>query len=402
MQYTNIYIEEGVKMEQKFNRAWAEVDLDAIAHNLKEIRRITNKKSEIMGVVKADAYGHGVMEVVRTILENGATCLAVSMLDEAIQLRKNNIDVPILILSYTDPIRAADIIKYNVTQAVFSHDLARALSEEAVRQKRNVKIHIKIDTGMTRVGFMPGYSAVKNVLEISKLPRIVVEGLFTHFASADEKDKSYTEMQFERFMGICSELNRIGVYIPVKHVANSAAIIEFPNMHLNLVRPGIIQYGMYPSNEVDEKKFDLKSAMTLKANVILVKEVENNTCISYGRTFKTSRVSKIATIPIGYADGYTRLMSNKGKVLINGEFAPVVGRVCMDQCLVDVTDLEGEVSVGDEVVLFGKQGSNEITVEEIASIIGTINYEVVCIIGKRIPRVYLKGGKIQKVLNYLI
>lgn len=389
-------------MGQKFNRAWAEVDLDAIAHNLREIRRITNKKSEIMGVVKADAYGHGVMEVVRTILENGATCLAVSMLDEAIQLRKNNIDVPILILSYTDPIRVADIIKYDVTQAVFSHDLARALSEEAVRQKKNVKIHIKIDTGMTRVGFMPGYSAVKNVLEISKLPRIIIEGLFTHFASADEADKSYTNMQFERFMGICSELNRIGVYIPVKHVANSAAIIEFPNMHLNLVRPGIIQYGMYPSNEVDAKKINLKSSMTLKANVILVKEVENNTCISYGRTFKTSRVSKIATIPIGYADGYTRLMSNKGKVLINGEFAPVVGRICMDQCLVDVTDLNSEVTVGDEVVLFGKQGNNEITVEEIASIMGTINYEVVCIIGKRIPRVYLKGGNIQKVLNYLI
>ena len=389
-------------MDYKFNRAWAEVDLDAIAHNLREIRRITNKKSEIMGVVKADAYGHGVMEVVRTILENGATCLAVSMLDEAIQLRKNNIDVPILILSYTDPIRAADIIKYNVTQAVFSHDLARALSEEAVRQRKNVKIHIKIDTGMTRVGFMPGYSTVKNVLEISKLPRIIVEGIFTHFASADEKDKSYTNMQFERFMGICSELNRIGVYIPIKHVANSAAIIEFPNMHLNLVRPGIIQYGMYPSDEVDKSKIDLKSAMTLKANVILVKEVENNTYISYGRTFKTSRVSKIATIPIGYADGYTRLMSNKGKVLINGEFAPVVGRICMDQCLVDVTDFKSEVKVGDEVVIFGKQGGNEITVEDIASIMGTINYEVVCIIGKRIPRVYLKGGKIQKVLNYLI
>jgi len=389
-------------MTHKFNRAWAEVDLDAIAHNIREIRRITNKKSEIMGVVKADAYGHGVMEVVRTILENSATCLAVSMLDEAIQLRKNNIDVPILILSYTDPIRVADIIKYNVTQAVFSHDLARALSEEAVRQKKNVKIHIKIDTGMTRVGFMPGYSAVKNVLEICKLPRIIVEGIFTHFASADEMDRSYTNMQFERFMGICSELNRIGVYIPIKHVANSAAIIEFPNMHLNLVRPGIIQYGMYPSDEVDTSKINLKSAMTLKANVILVKEVENNTCISYGRTFKTSRVSKIATIPIGYADGYTRLMSNKGKVLINGEFAPIVGRICMDQCLVDVTDLKSTVMVGDEVVLFGKQGDNQITVEDIASIIGTINYEVVCIIGKRIPRVYLKGGNIQKVLNYLI
>jgi alanine racemase len=171
-------------------------------------------------------------------------------------------------------------------------------------------------------------------------------------------------------MGICNELNRIGVYIPIKHVANSAAIIEFPNMHLNLVRPGIIQYGMYPSDEVDKSKIDLKSAMTLKANVILVKEVENNTYISYGRTFKTSRVSKIATIPIGYADGYTRLMSNKGKVLINGEFAPVVGRICMDQCLVDVTDFKSEVKVGDEVVIFGKQGGNEITVEDIASIMG--------------------------------
>ncbi|MDP4179978.1 MAG: alanine racemase [Bacillota bacterium] len=389
-------------MGQKFNRAWAEVDLDAIAHNIREIRRITNKKSEIMGVVKADAYGHGVMEVVRELLENGATCLAVSMLDEAIQLRKNNIDVPILILSYTDPVRVADIIKYNVTQAVFSHDLARALSEEAVRQKRNVKIHIKIDTGMTRVGFMPGYSAIKNVMEISKLPRIIIEGLFTHFASADEKDKSYTNMQFERFMGICSELNRIGVYIPIKHVANSAAIMEFPHMHLNMVRPGIIQYGMYPSNEVDTQKINLKPAMTLKANVILVKEVENNTCISYGRTYTTNRVSKIATIPIGYADGYTRLLSNKGKVLINGEFAPIVGRICMDQCLVDVSDLKSEVRTGDEVVLFGKQGENEITVDEIASSIGTINYEIVCIIGKRIPRVYLKGGEIQKVLNYLI
>lgn len=389
-------------MDYKFNRAWAEVDLDAIAHNMREIRRITNKKSEIMGVVKADAYGHGVMEVVRTILENGATCLAVSMLDEAIQLRKNGIDVPILILSYTDPVRAAEIIEYKVTQAVFSHDLAKALSEEAVRQKKNVKIHIKIDTGMTRVGFMPGYSAIKNVVEISKLPRLIIEGLFTHFASADEKDKSYTYMQFERFMGICSELNRVGVYIPIKHVANSAAIIEFPEMHLNMVRPGVIQYGMYPSDEVDSSKIDLKPAMTLKANVILIKEVEKNTSISYGRIFSTGRESKIATIPIGYADGYTRLLTGKGQVLINGETAPVVGKICMDQCMVDVTDLKGDVSVGDEVVLFGRQGDKEIRVEDIARSIGTINYEIVCIIGKRIPRVYLKNGRIENVLNYLI
>ncbi len=389
-------------MNNKLNRAWAEVDLDNIAHNVREIRRITNKRAEIMGVVKADAYGHGVMEIVRTLLDNGATRLAVSMLDEAIQLRQFGIQEPILIFGYTDPARAEEIIEYNITQAVFSHDLACALSEAAVRLGRNVKIHVKIDTGMTRVGFMPGYSAVKNVLAISRLPRIIVEGLFTHFASADEEDKSYTYMQFERFMSICAELGRVGVHIPVKHVANSAAIIEFPEMHLDMVRPGIITYGMYPSKEVDKSKIGLRPAMTLKANVVLVKEVEQGTCVSYGRIFSTGRPSRIATIPIGYADGYTRLLTGKANILVNGEIGPVVGKICMDQCMVDITDLKGEVKVGDEVVLFGRQGGSEISVEDVASAVGTINYEIVCLIGKRVPRVYLQGGKVRNVLNYLI
>lgn len=389
-------------MEYMLNRSWAEIDLDAIAHNVREIRRVIGRRPEIMGVVKADAYGHGVMEVARTLIHNGVTWLAVSMLDEAIQLRKQGIGVPILVLSYTDPIRAEEIIVHDVTQTVFSHDLARALSDAAVKLGRNVKIHVKIDTGMTRVGFMPGYSAVKNVVEISSLPGVIIEGLFTHFASADEKDKSYTRMQFERFMSICSELGRIGVHIPVKHACNSAGIIEFPEMHMDVVRAGIILYGLYPSEEVDRERIRLKPAMTLKSNVILVKDVEKDTCISYGRIFTTSRESRIATIPIGYADGYTRLLSNKGKVLVNGELAPVVGRVCMDQCMIDVTDLKQEVRVGDEVVLFGRQGEREIPVEQVAADIGTISYEVVCIIGKRIPRVYLQDGKIYKVLNYLI
>lgn len=389
-------------MDYKFNRAWAEVNLDNIAHNVKEIRRITDKKTEIMGVVKADAYGHGVMEVARTLIENGVTRLAVSMLDEAIQLRQNGIDVPILILSYTDPRRAEEIILNDVTQTVFSHDLAEALSEAAVRLDKNVKIHIKIDTGMTRVGFMPGYSAVKNVVKISKLPKIIIEGLFTHFASADESDRSYTYMQFERFMSIVSELNRIGVYIPVKHVCNSAGIIEYPEMHLNMVRPGIALYGMYPSEEIHKDRVDLKPAMTLKANIILVKEVEADTCISYGRIFKTQRDSKIATLPIGYADGYTRLLTKRGKVLVNGQLVPIVGKICMDQCMIDVTDVHGDVNVGDEAVLFGSQDGNEIKIEELADKIGTINYEIACIIGKRIPRVYWKEGKLYNVLNYLI
>jgi len=243
---------------------------------------------------------------------------------------------------------------------------------------------------------------LKNVVQISKLPGIIIEGLFTHFASADEKDKSYTRMQFERFMSICSELNRIGVYIPVKHAANSAGTIEFPEMHLNMVRPGIALYGLYPSEEVDKSRISLKPAMTLKANVTLVKTVETNTCISYGRIFTTERESRIATIPIGYADGYSRLLNTRAKVLVNGETAPVVGKICMDQCMIDVTDLSCDVRVGDEVVLFGRQGDGEITIEEVAAAIGTINYELVCIIGKRIPRVYLQDGKVSKVLNYLI
>ncbi len=389
-------------MEYKLNRAWAEIDLDAIAYNTREIKKLAGKRVEMMGVVKADAYGHGVLEVVRTLLDNGVTQLAVSMLDEAIQIRKMGIGVPILILSYTDPARADEIILNEVTQTVFSLDLARALSDASVRLGKSVKIHIKVDTGMTRVGFMPGYSAVKNIMEIGKMPGIIIEGLFTHFASADECGRDYTMMQFERYMSLCTELARVGIHIPVKHVCNSAGIIQYPEMHLDLVRPGIILYGLYPSKEVSRDSICLKPAMTLKANIILVKDVDKDICISYGRTFRTARRSRIATIPIGYADGYTRLMSNKGKMLVNGEYAPVVGRICMDQCMIDITDMKQDVHVGDEVVIFGSQDGASISVDEIADEVGTINYELVCIIGKRIPRVYLKGGKICSVLNYLI
>ncbi len=388
-------------MEYKLNRAWAEINLDNIAHNVRELKNLINKKTEIMAAVKADAYGHGVFEVVRTLLENGVTRLAVSMLDEAIQLRLNGIKVPILILSYTDPVRAEEILEYDVTQTVFSFDLAKALSKAAVKMSREVKIHIKVDTGMARVGFMPGYSAVENIITISKLPGIVIEGLFTHFASADEEDESYTNLQFEKFMSIVNELSRVGVHIPVKHVANSAATVKYTHMHLDMVRPGIILYGLYPSpKELD--KLDLMPAMAFKANIILIKDVEKETSISYGRTFKATQKSRIATIPVGYADGFARILSNRAKVLVNGEFAPVVGSICMDQCMIDISALSSDVKVGDEVVIFGKQGDNEITVEDVASLMGTINYEVICIIGKRIPRVYVKDGRVNNILNYLL
>ncbi|MEN8906647.1 MAG: alanine racemase [Clostridiales bacterium] len=389
-------------MNYLLNRAWAEVDLDNIAYNIRQIRKYTNRKAEIIAIVKADAYGHGVMGTVKELLDNGVTMLAVSMLDEAIQLREYGIKVPILILNYTDPKRADEIILNNLTQTVFSHDLAEALSNSAINLNKNVKIHIKIDTGMTRVGFMPGYNAVKNVEKISRLKNIIVEGLFTHFSVADEKDSEYTMMQFDKFISICHELNRIGINIPIRHVANSAAIIQYPHMHLEAVRPGVILYGLFPSDEVNNKKLNLKPAMSLKANIILVKEVDENVDISYGRIFTTKRKSRIATIPIGYADGYSRLLTGKGEVLIKGKRASIVGRICMDQCMIDITHIEEDVKIGDEVVLFGTQEGNSIYVEELAEKIGTINYEVVSVVGKRIPRVYIKNKEVKEVLNYLI
>lgn len=383
------------------NRAWVEINLDHIEHNVREIAKRVGKMTEIMAVVKADAYGHGVFETVPTLLESGASRLAVSMLDEAIQLRQMGVKVPILVLGYTDPVRAEEIIEYNITQTVFSHELAQALSKAAVKLGKEARIHIKIDTGMTRVGFLPGYSAVKDVVEINSLPGIIIEGLFSHFASADEAERDYTLLQYERFESIIQELNRIGILIPVKHIGNSAAIMQFPNLHLDMVRPGIILYGLYPSDEVDKSVIDLKPAMSFKAKVVMVKEVEAGVPVSYGRIFVTRRKSRIATIPIGYADGYSRLLSNRGRVLIHGEYAPVIGRVCMDQCMVDVTDIPYEIRPGDEVVVFGTQGNREISVDELAKLMQTINYEVVCLIGKRVPRVYLKDGKVTNIVNYL-
>jgi alanine racemase len=389
-------------MEYKVTRTWAEINLDNIAHNVMEIRRLVGKRTEIMAVVKADAYGHGVLETVSTLIENGATRLAVSMLDEAIQLRKIGIDVPILVLSHTNPNRVDELIKYQITQTVYSHDMAKALSDEALRQGVKAKIHIKIDTGMSRVGFPPGYIAVKAVMEIQKLPGIIIEGIFSHFATADEKDSSYTMHQMELFESIISELNRIGIIIPIRHISNSAAILQYPDLAMELVRPGIILYGIYPSEDVNKEVADLRPAMTLKTNIAMIKWVEPKTAISYGRKFTTSRKSLIATLPVGYADGYSRLLSGKSRVLVNGQYAPVVGSICMDQCMIDVTDIEGDIKTGDEVVLLGKQGDREITAQELAGYMGTIPYEVVCIIGKRVPRVYYKNGKIVNVLNYLI
>lgn len=389
------------------NRSWAEVDLRHIRENSRSLRQAIRRNTEICAVVKADAYGHGVAQVVPVLLATGATRLAVSMLDEAIELRRSGIDVPILVLSYTDPRRADEIIGHGITQTVYSRDLAAALSAAGERLGRDARIHIKVDTGMGRVGFQAGYEAIKAIHDIRLFPHIIIEGLYTHFSTADEPDEQYTRMQFERFMTISSELDRVGLPIPIKHVCNSAATLRFPEMHLDMVRPGLILYGMIPPGcPPSVLPVTLTPAMTLKSNVILVKEVPAGTAISYGRLFVTNRPSRIATVPIGYADGYSRRLTGRAEMLIQGQRFPVVGRICMDTCMADVTDAMVPVSTGSEVVLFGSQTvdgkTSLLSVDEMAEWMETINYEVTCIIGKRMPRAYRDEQGICAVHNYLI
>lgn len=383
-------------------RTWAEVDLDAIAHNMRQIRQITNPAAQIMAVVKADAYGHGFMETAKTLLENGADRLAVAVLQEGKQLRSRGVDVPILILGASSPEDAEDLINFDITPNVFDYNFAKALSYEAQRQGKVVKIHIKLDTGMSRIGFVvddgDNDEIVNEILTISKLPYLEIEGIFSHFSTSDEFKKDYTMLQFDRFMKIINKLESKGLIIPIKHICNSAGIMMYPHMHLDMVRPGVILYGMYPSDEVDKSKLDLIPAMTLKSNITMVKSVEAGRGVSYGKEYITDKITKIATVPIGYADGYLRKIAKNGKMMVNGQKAPIIGRICMDQCMIDVTNVHN-IDKGDEVIIFGREG---ITIDDLAKWLETINYEVACVIGKRIPRIYTKNGKAVKVLNYLL
>ncbi len=385
-------------------RAWAEVNLDAISKNLKNIRKITNPSTKLLAVVKADAYGHGFLDVSKTLIESGADYLGVATFEEAKQLRIHSIDVPIMIIGPIIDSDIENIIKLDIISTVFDIETAKRISDRASLMGKNAKIHIKLDTGMTRIGFVCGDDngeTINSILSISKMPNIEVDGIFTHFARADEGDTTYTHMQFEKFMDVCNVLEEKGLHIPIKHVCNSGGIIEFPQYHLDMVRCGIICYGHYPSNDVHKEKLPLETAMTFKTVVTNVKDVPKNTPISYGGTFVTDKKMKIATIAIGYADGYSRVLSNKAEVIINGKKARLVGNICMDQAMADVSDID-DVKIGDEVILFGKSGNNMITVESVAQIIGTINYELLCVVGKRVPRVYIKNGKFTNVLNYLV
>lgn len=379
---------------------WAEINLDNLAHNIREVKRVVKPGTMITAVIKADGYGHGAVKIGKTLLENGADRFAVATLSEAIQLRKSYKNIPILILGYT-PNESADlVVKYNIIQTIYTYDQAVVYSEKAQELDGEIKVHIKIDTGMSRLGMKVNEETIETIKAINKLPNLIIEGIFTHFAVADETQKEFTYNQAQKFKSICNALEKEDINIPIKHVSNSAAIIDLPEMNYNMVRAGIMLYGLYPSNEVDKNKVKLKEVMSLKVKISHVKEIEKGIGVSYGLLYKADKPVKIATLPIGYADGYTRLLSGKAKALVNGKKVPVVGRICMDQCMIEVTGLD--VNPGDEVILFGQDGNNCITIDEVAKNIETINYEIICMISKRVPRVYIKNNEIVDFCDYVM
>ncbi|MBS7009317.1 alanine racemase [Anaerostipes sp.] len=384
----------------QYYRVYAAIDLDAICHNISEIKNIVGPNTKIMPVIKADGYGHGAVPVAKALNKIGVDGFAVAIIEEGIALRKQGITKPILILGYTSEYQYASLIQHEIEQTVFSYEMAEAISKFAVTMKKDAKIHIKVDTGMNRIGFKPTEESVLQVERIQELPNIKIQGIFTHFACADEKDKTSARHQKDLFDRFVQQLEEKGIQIPVKHVSNSAAIMDLADCRMDMVRSGIITYGLYPSEEVDKSAIDLRPALSLISHVIHVKEVEPGEGVSYGSTFITERTTKIATIPVGYADGYPRALSSKGRVIIRGQYAPIIGRICMDQFMVDVTDIEG-VSVMDQVTLVGTDGDKSISVEEAANLAGSFNYEFVCGIGKRVPRVYFQNGKAKEAVDYL-
>jgi len=369
-------------------RAVAQINLKAIEHNIAKIRKIIGKDRKILAAVKANAYGHGDAEVARTAVSSGVDYLGVANITEAIHLRRADINIPILILGCSFKYEIGDILSYNISPTIADLDFAEELNRKATEFPNKVVVHVKIDTGMGRIG--PHFEhAVDFIKELTKLENLFLEGIFTHFPSSDEADKSFSLLQIKRFKDILDKLEISGISIPIKHMANSGAILSenINGSFFDMVRPGLMLYGAYPSPYVS-KDIGLEPALTLKTRIVFIKDVEPGSTISYGRTYITKSKARLAAIPIGYGDGYSRLLSNKGEVLIKGKRAPIVGRVCMDQSIVDVSEIP-EVSVGDEVVLIGKQGHERINVEEIAEKTGTIPNEVFCMISKRVPRVYI-------------
>ena len=374
------------------SRIQAEIDLDAMTYNLEHIKKNLAPGTQVIAVLKADGYGHGAVPLARRIQKDPEIWgIAVATVEEGEELRNAGITKPILILGYTYQEDYQKIAKLDFRPAVFKLSMAKELSKAALEAGKTLKIHIKIDTGMTRIGYRDVKKDVPEILEISKLPGLEIEGIFTHFARADEADKTPVLVQYEKFQGFICALEQEGLHIPMKHCSNSAGIIRMQEANLDAVRAGIILYGLYPSKEVEREPVPLKPLMSLRSHIAYIKTVEPGVEISYGGIFTTVRETRVATIPVGYADGYPRGLSNKGSVLIRGKRAPILGRVCMDQFMVDVTDIP-EAEELDQVTLLGKDGEDCITMEELGELSGRFNYEFACCISKRVPRVYLESG----------
>lgn len=371
----------------RYLRCYAEISLEAIGHNIREVKKRLPEGVKLLGVVKANAYGHGAVPVA-SYLENQVDYFATATIEEAIELRENGISAPILILGYVSPSQYGDLVEYDITQTIDSYAQALALEKEAARQNRKAKAHLAVDTGMTRIGFQVTEHDADEAAKIADLPHIELEGMFTHFSCADQEDKTYCSMQMEKYDKMTALLAERGVTIPLRHICNSAGIMEFDDHRFEMVRSGIITSGIYPSEEVKKERLDLIPALSWKSHVIHVKEVGPGIGVSYGATYVTEKpMTRIATVSAGYADGYPRALSNQGCVLIHGKKAPIIGRICMDQMMVDVTDIP-DVQVEDVVTLVGTDGDETITIEEIANPAARFDYEMLCDISSRVTRVY--------------
>ncbi len=393
-------------MQNVLKRTWAQINLDAVDNNITQIRSVLAPGCLLCATVKADCYGHGYKYMTQEMAASGADWFAVSNLAEALQLRRCGIEKPVLILGYTPPENAAELVYNDISQAVFSYDYAKALSDAVAADGVKVNAHIKLDTGMSRLGFVyhdsvDDYPVFDEIERACRLPGIAPEGIFTHFSSADCADgEVYTRIQYDLFLSAADRLRQRGIEFRLRHCCNSAAILRFREMDLDMTRAGIILYGLYPSADVP-RELRLLPVMELKTVVSLVKTLTPETPVSYSRTFVTPKEMKVATVPIGYADGYPRRLSNRMYMLVNGQKAPIVGNICMDQCMLDVTGIEG-VKEGTEVTVFGADHGAFLSVDEIAERAGLLNYEVICGLSRRVPRIYLRNNEIIEVTDYML
>jgi len=381
-------------MNKHYDRIYAAIDLDAISHNMNKISEILSKETKIISVVKTDGYGHGAVPIAKE-LENKSNMFgfATATAEEALILRKAGIQKPILVLGYVFPYAYEQMIQNEIRFTIFREDMISMIEEEAAKQNKTAKVHIKVDTGMSRIGIFPDEKGCEFVETVLQHSHIKIEGMFTHFAKADYEEKTDANKQLLMFRNFCKEIeNRLSIRIPIKHCANSAATLEMPETHMDVVRVGISTYGLWPSDEVKKTSCDLKPAFSLHSHIVYLKTLDAGKEIGYGGTYITKKITKVATIPVGYGDGYPRTLSNTGYVLIHGKKAPILGKVCMDQFMVDVTEIEN-VKMGDEVIMIGTSGQETITMEALGDLADRFNYELACVIGKRVPRIYYKNGK---------